>query len=150
MNDDTGVVRRIFSLWNGSMQRRFKRHLSWQCSAGAQVLKLAHLCFVFLSSLFQMEELKSDHEAMKQELENQHTEQLQRVREQCELSLQGQWTTGLSLHYVEHVNSIFENTSAWMHFNYSFVQNTSETVVSYLYVMQNIVNKWLYGRFWGG
>lgn len=47
------------------------------------------LCF-FCPSLFQMEELKSSHEAMKQELENQHTEQLQRVREQCDLSLQGQ------------------------------------------------------------
>lgn len=36
----------------------------------------------------QLEELKSSHEAMKQELESRHTEQLQRVREQCDLSLE--------------------------------------------------------------
>lgn len=36
-----------------------------------------------------MGELRANHEAMKQELENSHTEQLQCVQEQYEMSLEG-------------------------------------------------------------
>lgn len=39
-----------------------------------------------------MEELKADHEAMKLELESSHTEQLQCVKQQYEMSLEGEWT----------------------------------------------------------
>lgn len=39
-----------------------------------------------------MGELKATHEAMKQELQNSHTEQLQSVKEQYEMSLEGGWT----------------------------------------------------------
>lgn len=45
-----------------------------------------------LCSLSKMEELKASHEAMKQELESYHNEQLQCVKKQYEMSLEGEWT----------------------------------------------------------
>lgn len=38
-----------------------------------------------------MEELKANHEAAKLDLENSHTEQLQCVKQQYEMSLEGEW-----------------------------------------------------------
>lgn len=60
-----------------------------------------------------MGELKAKYEAMKLELESSHAEQLQCVKEQYEMSLEGEWTVpdhywsyvhSLKLHYV----SLFE------------------------------------------
>lgn len=39
-----------------------------------------------------MKELKANHEAMKLELEQSHTEQLQCVKQRYEMSLEGEWS----------------------------------------------------------
>lgn len=41
---------------------------------------------------WKMGELKDNHEVMKLELENSHAEQLQSVKQQYEMSLEGEWT----------------------------------------------------------
>lgn len=41
---------------------------------------------------FKMGELKANHEAIKLELQSSHTEQLQCVKQQYEMSLEGEWT----------------------------------------------------------
>lgn len=53
---------------------------------------LSEVCPVFFSK---MGELGANHEAMKQELENSHTEQLQCVKQQYEMSLEGAYSTQL-------------------------------------------------------
>lgn len=50
--------------------------------------KMKVCCVLFLK----MGELKANHEAMKLELQNSHVEQLQCVKQQYEMSLEGEWT----------------------------------------------------------
>lgn len=53
-----------------------------------------------------MGELKANHEAMKLELENSHTEQLQCVKEQYEKSLEGERTVlGQTIQHVLFLHS---------------------------------------------
>lgn len=91
---------KVFYIFFISLRRDAKLLSGATCLANEEVQsELSLVCFLifFFLPYFQMEELKSSHEAVRQDLESRHSEELQGVREQCEQSLQGRSTTPLCL-----------------------------------------------------